>query len=61
MDYQVKLSRSARSDIKDIVRYISIDDPDQALRFGRFLYRLNHTERSVEVIRFGTRREAYLT
>ena len=37
MDYQVKLSRSARSDLEDIVRYISIDDPDQALRFGRFL------------------------
>jgi plasmid stabilization system protein ParE len=40
MDYQVKLSRSAESDIEDIVRYISIDDPDQALRFGRFL--INH-------------------
>jgi len=88
MDYQVKLSRSARSDIEGIVRYISIDDPDQALRFGRFLiqhtkslrqfpergrvvpefdddairelivktyrivYRLSHTKRSVEIIRF---------
>jgi toxin ParE1/3/4 len=88
MDYQVKLSRSAQSDIQDIVRYVSIDDPDQALRFGRFLihhakglaqfpergrvvpefgddsirelivrryrivYRLNHDERLVEVIRF---------
>lgn len=37
MDYQVRLSRSARSDIQDIVRYISIDDPDQALRFGKYL------------------------
>ena len=37
MDYQVKFSRSAESDIEDIVRYISIDDPSQALRFGRFL------------------------
>ena len=37
MDYQVKLSRSARSDIQDIVRYISIDDHGRALRFGRFL------------------------
>lgn len=37
MDYQVKLSRSAESDIEDIVRYVSIDDPNQALRFGRFL------------------------
>ena len=88
MDYQVKFSRSAESDIEDIVRYISIDDPDQALRFGRFLihharglaqfpergrvvpefdddsirelivrryrivYRLNHNQRSVEIIRF---------
>ncbi|HEY4423353.1 MAG TPA: type II toxin-antitoxin system RelE/ParE family toxin [Pyrinomonadaceae bacterium] len=88
MDYQVRLSRTAKSDIEDIVRYISIDDPDQALRFGRFLihhakglaqfpergrvvpefdddsirelivkryrivYRLNHDERLVEVIRF---------
>ena len=42
MDYQVKLSRSARSEIQDIVRYISVDDPDQALRFGRFLIR--HTK-----------------
>ena len=88
MDYQVKFSRSAESDIEDIVRYISIDDPDQALRFGRFLihharglaqfpergrvvpdfdddsirelivrryrivYRLNHDDRLVEIIRF---------
>jgi toxin ParE1/3/4 len=88
MDYQVKLSRSAESDIEDIVRYISIDDPVRALRFGRFLieharglgqfpergrvvpdfdddsirelivrryrivYRLNHDQRSVEIVRF---------
>ena len=88
MDYQVKLSRSAQSDIEDIIRYISIDNPGQALRFGRFLiyhakglaqfpergrvvpefdddsirelivkryrivYRLNHNDRLVEVIRF---------
>jgi plasmid stabilization system protein ParE len=88
MEYQVKLSRSAESDIEDIVRYISVDDPDQALRFGRFLihharglakfpergrvvpefdddsmrelivkryrivYRLNHHQRSIEIIRF---------
>lgn len=37
MDYQVVLSASARSDIQDLVRYISIDDASQALRFGRFL------------------------
>jgi toxin ParE1/3/4 len=88
MDYQVTLSRSARFDIRDIVRYISIDDPNRALHFGRLLiqhakglaqfpergrvvpefdddsirelivrtyrivYRLNHTKRSVEIIRF---------
>ena len=37
MDYQVRLSRSAQSDIQDIVRYISIDDPTRALQFGRSL------------------------
>src|ERR1044071_361791 len=37
MDYQVRLSRSARLDIQDIVRYISIDDPYRARQFGRFL------------------------
>jgi|SRR5215203_2466747 len=42
MDYQVKLSLSARLDIHDIVRYISIDAPDRGLRFGRFLIR--HTK-----------------
>lgn len=88
MDYQVRLSRSARIDIEEIVRYISIDDSNKALRFGRFLiqhtkslgqlpergrvvpefgdenvreivvrayrivYRLNHSEQFVEVIRF---------
>ena len=41
MDYQVKLSRSAQTDIEDIIRYISIDDPHQALRFGRFM--IQHT------------------
>jgi Plasmid stabilization system protein len=87
MDYQVRLSHSARVDIEEIVRYISIDDRKQALRFGRLLiqhtkslaqlpergrvlpeigdrnvreiivrayrivYRLNHDERLVEVIR----------
>jgi toxin ParE1/3/4 len=37
MDYQVVFSHSARSDIREIVRYISLDDPAQGLRFGRFL------------------------
>ena len=41
MDYQVTLSPSARADIEDIIRYISIDNPDRALRFGRFL--VQHT------------------
>jgi len=42
MDYQVRLSRSARVDIEVIVRYISIDSSSQALRFGSLLIR--HTK-----------------
>jgi toxin ParE1/3/4 len=41
MDYQVVLSPSARSDLRDIVRYISFDAPDRALQFGLFL--ISHT------------------
>ena len=88
MDYQVVLSPSARADLRDIVRYISLDAPDRALRFGQFLishtkslaqfpelgrvvpelgdnfireiivrsyrvvYRLNHSDHLVEVVRF---------
>jgi plasmid stabilization system protein ParE len=37
MDYQVALSLSARSDIQTIVHYISLDNPEQAWRFGMFL------------------------
>jgi plasmid stabilization system protein ParE len=37
MDYQVILSPSARTDLRDIVRYISFDAPDRAVRFGQFL------------------------
>jgi plasmid stabilization system protein ParE len=37
MDYQVVVSASARADLRDIVRYISLDAPDRALQFGRFL------------------------
>lgn len=37
MDYQVALSFSARSDLLDIVRYISFDTPQNAVSFGRFL------------------------
>jgi toxin ParE1/3/4 len=88
MDYQVILSPSARSDIRDIVRYISLDAPNRALSFGQFLisktrllgkfpelgrvvpelanstlreiivrsyrviYRVDHTNQKVEVVRF---------
>jgi len=37
MDYQIILAASARTDLRDIVRYISLDNPDAAIRFGRFL------------------------
>ncbi len=37
MDYQVGLSDSARKDLRDIIRYISLDAPDRALEFGKFL------------------------
>lgn len=37
MDYQVVLSYSARADLRDIVRYISLDARDRALRFAAFL------------------------
>ena len=37
MGYQVVLSKSARSDIQDIVRYISLNNPKRAMEFGRFL------------------------
>ena len=36
MDYRIILAVSARTDLRDIVRYISLDNPDAALRFGRF-------------------------
>jgi len=37
MGYQVALSPSARRDLRDIVRYISADSKEKAVRFGRFL------------------------
>ena len=37
MGYQVALSPSARRDLRDIVRYISLDSPDRAIAFGQFL------------------------
>ena len=33
----VALSPSARCDLRDIIRYISLDNPEKALEFGRFL------------------------
>src|SRR2546425_8455496 len=40
MDYRVVLSPSARADLRNIVRYISADEPERAVRFGRFFARL---------------------
>ena len=37
MDYSVVLSPSARRDLRDIVRYISLDSPERAESFGAFL------------------------
>lgn len=37
MAYNVRFSHSARADINHIVRYISIDNREQAVRFARFL------------------------
>jgi len=37
MGYQITLSSSARRDLRDIVRYISLDSRDRAVRFGRLL------------------------
>lgn len=37
MGYQVALSPSARRDLRDIVRYISLDSPERAVKFGQFL------------------------
>ena len=37
MGYQVALSPSARRDLHDIVRYISLDSPDRAIAFGQLL------------------------
>ena len=37
MGYQVVLSHSARNDLREIVRYLSIDSPERAIAFGRLL------------------------
>ena len=88
MDYCVVLSLSSKRDLRDIVRYISLDNPIQAVAFGQFLisktkmlatqpemgrvvpefddasireiivrsyrviYRINHQNRLIEIIRF---------
>jgi len=51
MDYQVVLSPSDRADLRDIVRYISLDAPDRALKFGQFL--VSHTKRLAEFPELG--------
>lgn len=37
MDYKLVVSPSARRDLRDIVRYVSLDAPDRAIAFGQFL------------------------
>ncbi|MFA6961948.1 MAG: type II toxin-antitoxin system RelE/ParE family toxin [Opitutaceae bacterium] len=37
MGYPVAFSPSARRDLRDIVRYISLDAPDRAIAFGQLL------------------------
>ena len=37
MGYQIILSPSARRDLQDIVRYISLDSKEKAVNFGRLL------------------------
>jgi addiction module RelE/StbE family toxin len=46
MGYQVALSFSARRDLRDIVRYISLDSPERAVTFGQFL--VSNTKRLAE-------------
>ena len=51
MGYQVALSPSARRDLRDIVRYISLDSPDRAVTFGQFL--LSSTKRLADFPKMG--------
>jgi addiction module RelE/StbE family toxin len=51
MDYQVALSPSARRDLRDIVRYISLDSPERAVHFGQFL--VSSTKRLAEFPELG--------
>jgi plasmid stabilization system protein ParE len=51
MGYQVAVSPTARRDLRSIVRYISLDSPERAVRFGRFL--LDSTKRLGEFPEMG--------
>lgn len=51
MGYQITLSPSARHDLRDIVRYISLDSPERAVTFGQFL--ILHTKRLAEFPELG--------
>ena len=51
MGYQVALSPSARRDLRDIVRYISLDSKERAVAFGQFL--LSSTKRLADFPELG--------
>jgi addiction module RelE/StbE family toxin len=51
MGYRITLSPSARHDLRDIVRYISLDSPERAVTFGQFL--ITHTKRLAEFPEMG--------
>ena len=51
MGYQIALAPSARNDLKDIVRYISLDSPERAVTFGQFL--VTQTKRLAEFPELG--------
>jgi plasmid stabilization system protein ParE len=51
MGYRVALSPSARRDLRDIVRYISLDSPERAITFGQFL--VFHTKHLAEFPELG--------
>ena len=51
MGYQVAVSPSARRDLRDIVRYISLDAPERAVTFGQFL--LSSTQRLADFPELG--------
>jgi plasmid stabilization system protein ParE len=51
MGYQVALSPSARRDLRDIVRYISVDSPQRAVILGQFL--VSNTKRLADFPELG--------